>query len=739
MLLKMFERFRATPKHLEALLRLAELAVSRSEPDKAIELYTQIVRLNPGHATAYYKRGNLLRDREQWETALADYNQAIELNPCYANAFCNRGVILAVLNRLQEALDSYEQAIVFNPTDALAHFNRAAVLRDLKRPQDALDSYGQAIAAKPDYVECHYNRSLLQMEMKQWNAALSSLDAAIAIKPDFAEAYCNRGNVLVELKQHEAALEYFGRAIALKSAYPAALNNRANILYFMRKFSAALESFDKAIELQLDFPEAYIGRGMCLQHLGQYATAIASFNRALELNPDQRHLLGVRRHAQMQICDWSGLTLDLEHLVEGLTANRAISAPFAMLALVDSPPLHRLAAEAWVREECPADDFLGAIEVRPRSHKIHVGYFSADFRDHPVSLLSAGLFELHDRSRFDITAFAFGSETQDAVRMRLERAFDRFIDVRGLADIEVARLARKMGIDIAVDLGGFTENARTKIFALRAAPIQVGYLGYLGTMGVAYMDYLVADEVVIPTAQQRHYSEKIIYLPSYQVNDMKRRVAERTFTREELGLPVRGFVFCCFNANYKITPTTFNVWMQILKRVDSSSLFLFSDNKLAEENLKKAAQNCGVDSYRIVFGARLAREDYLARLRAMDLFLDTLPYNAGTTASDALWVGLPVLTCMGEALAGRVAASVLRAVHLPELITVTPEQYEELAVRLATDPELCAKIRIKLAGNRALAPLFDTASFTKNLEYAFGKIYERHHDLLAPEHIYPEL
>jgi predicted O-linked N-acetylglucosamine transferase (SPINDLY family) len=293
-----------------------------------------------------------------------------------------------------------------------------------------------------------------------------------------------------------------------------------------------------------------------------------------------------------------------------------------------------------------------------------------------------------------------------------------------------------MGIDIAVDLGGFTENARTKIFALRAGPIQMSYIGYLGTMGAPYMDYLLADATIIPTDDQQSYSEKIIYLPSYQVNASQRPIVERTLTREELGLPPSGFVFSCFNANYKITPATFTMWMRILLRVEGSSLFLYAGNDLAERNLIKEAERRGVNSRRIVFGKYLAQEDYLARFRAMDLFLDTLPYNAGTTASDALWAGLPVLTCTGHAFAGRVAASLLIAIDVPELITATPSQYEDLAVRLATNPDQLAQIREKLAHNRFVAPLFDTVRFTKNLESAYTKIYERYHANLPPEHVY---
>jgi predicted O-linked N-acetylglucosamine transferase (SPINDLY family) len=316
----------------------------------------------------------------------------------------------------------------------------------------------------------------------------------------------------------------------------------------------------------------------------------------------------------------------------------------------------------------------------------------------------------------------------------LERAFDSFLDVRTQSDIEIASLARRMGIDIAVDLGGFTEHSRTGIFALRAAPIQMSYIGYLGTMGAPYMDYLVADAAIIPDAEQSHYAEKIVYLRSYQANDSK-RTTTRVFTREDLGLPPRGFVFSCFNANYKILPATFAVWMRILKRVANSCLYVYSENDLIDRNLRKEAVKLGVDPDRIIFGRRMGLEDYLARFRAMDLFLDTLPYNAGTTASDALWAGLPVLTCTGRSFAGRVATSLLRAIDLPELITSSPEQYENLAVQLAEEPESLARIKAKLQLNRAITPLFDTRLFAANLERAYIEIMKRFEAGLPPDHI----
>jgi predicted O-linked N-acetylglucosamine transferase (SPINDLY family) len=409
------------------------------------------------------------------------------------------------------------------------------------------------------------------------------------------------------------------------------------------------------------------------------------------------------------------------------------------LVLLDSPALHRLAAQVWVREECPPNETLGAIPYRLRSGKVRIGYFSADFRIHPVSMLIAELFEMHDRSRFEITAFAFGPEANDAMRTRLEKAFDSFIDVRAQSDAEVALLARKLGIDIAVDLGGFTEHSRPKIFARRAAPIQINFLGYPGTTGAAYMDYIVGDRIVIPAGSRDHYSEKVVYLPnSYQVNDSTRQIADQIFTRTELQLPESGFVFCCFNNNFKIRADTFDSWMRILGQVEKCVLWLLEDNPVSPANLRKEAATRGIDPNRLVFAKRVPPPQHLARQRAADLFLDTTPYNAHTTASDALWAGLPVVTLIGESFAGRVASSLLSALNLSELITSTREEYEALAVRLATNPGMLRKIRKKLEGNRLSAPLFDTPLFAKHLEKAYMNIFKRYQSNLPPDHIFVE-
>jgi predicted O-linked N-acetylglucosamine transferase (SPINDLY family) len=437
----------------------------------------------------------------------------------------------------------------------------------------------------------------------------------------------------------------------------------------------------------------------------------------------------------MKICGWSGLEGFIEVLSKQVIANEKVIQPFPLLALNDDSMLHKKSSQICIQSKYPFSGALGSITKRTKNPKIRIGYFSADFKNHPVAFLIAHLFETHDRSRFETYAFSL-IEAKDEMRGRLIKAFDYFMNVEAQSDVQIAQLARSLNIDIAIDLTGFTHDSRTGIFSYRAAPIQVNYLGYPGTLGADYMDYIIADKTLIPSESHACYSEKIVYLPnSYQVNDRQRIISDKQFTRQELDLPEAGFVFCCFNNNYKILPATFASWMRILKNVEDSVLWLLQDNPWVAENLKREAMNHGVEASRLIFAGRMPPSEHMARHRQADLFLDTSPYNAHTTASDALWAGLPVLTLMGQSFASRVAASLLNAIGLPELITNTQEEYEALAIELALNPKKLAGIKLKLANNRLTTPLFDTPLFTKNLEAAYIKMYEQYQSGFKPEHI----
>jgi predicted O-linked N-acetylglucosamine transferase (SPINDLY family) len=720
--------------HIESLELLAEMAAKTGNRQQAIQWYDKVIHVKPGHAVAYYRRGNQFKDNGEFEAAAASYDQAIALDPSYANAFCNRGVVLGNLNRLDEALASYSQAIVLNPQDALAYYNRGAVLRELERPDEALASCEQAIVVKPDYAEAYCNRGILLQELKRSDEALASYDQAIALNPGLLQVYLNRASLLQERNQIGEALANCDRAIEIAPDSADGHFRRGLLLKVLKQWDAAVASFDRAIALKQDLAEAHCNRATALIKLNDFSSAIVSYDRGFALNPDLRFLQGLRLHAKMYLCEWQDFESGVARLITGIEAGAPVSLPFHALSLLDSALLHQKVAQCWTREEYPEDSSLPPIAKHPGHDRIRVGYFSADFNEHVVALITAELIENHDRSKFEVIAFSSGPDTGDAVRKRMERAFDRFIDVSESAPRDVALLARSLGIDIAVDLGGHTQGGATAVFALRAAPIQVNYLGYPGTMGAAYMDYIICDRTVIPESQQHCYTEKVVYLPnSYLPYESRREISNRTITREELGLPPRGFVFCCFNNSYKITPRTFDSWMRILGRVENSVLWLSHSFTSIAGNLRKEAASRGIDAERLIFASRVpSLQLHLARHRLADLFLDTLPFNAHSTAMDALWVGLPVLTCVGQAFAGRVAASLLNTIKLPELITSTFDEYEELAVDLATNPGRLADIRRRLLQGRLDTPLFDMQSFTKHLETAYARIFERHQAGLSP-------
>jgi predicted O-linked N-acetylglucosamine transferase (SPINDLY family) len=522
----------------------------------------------------------------------------------------------------------------------------------------------------------------------------------------------------------------------IRSTYAEAFFNRGNVHRELEQWEATLADYDRAIALRPGYASAYYNRGNVLRHLKQVDSALASYGHALALEPGLGFLLGEFLSTKMGICDWRDIEAGVAQLTAAIERDEAASNPFIVLALSESPALQKRAAQIWVRETSALDSALPGIPKHARHDRIRIGYFSADYQDHATSHLIAGLFEAHDVSRFQVTAFSFGPDLQGEMRSRLKAACESFIPVRDKTDTEVALLARDLKIDIAIDLNGFTRDNRTGIFALRAAPLQVNYLGYPGTMGAGYMDYLIADPTLVPNQSRRHYAEKLIYLPhTYQVNDTRRAIANRTFTRIELGLPPTGFVFCCFNNNYKITPDTFDRWTRILRRVDGSVLWLLEDNPTVASNLRREAALRNVSADRLVFAKRIDLAEHLARHRAADLFLDTLPYNAHTTASDALWAGLPVLTCIGDSFAARVAASLLTAVKLPELIASSAEQYEELATQLAFDPQRLVNLRQKLAANRLTTPLFDVELYARHVEAAYVKIYERYQADLPAEDV----
>jgi len=616
-------------------------------------------------------------------------------------------------------------------------FHEAVELHNRGRLTDAMLLYDGVIRQDPDVALVHSNRGAALSSLQKFEEALRSFDRAIELRPDYAETHNNKANTLVCLKRLDEAVLSYDRAIAIKPNYAEAYYNRANALKELKRLEEAVCSYDRAVALKPDFAEAYCNRGNALKELHRWEDALASYDAARALKPDMDFLFGAWLYAKLQICDFSNLEARIEEISQALRQNRRVCTPFQMLAISGSPELQRRAAEIYAGDQPPSGNTQRIIRRNSVRRKVRLGYFSADYHDHATMHLLAGLFERHDRSKFELIAFSYGPDRIDDMRMRAMRAFDQFIDIRDRPDADVALLSRTLEVDIAVDLKGFTQDNRAGIFVSRAAPIQVNYLGYPGTMGADCMDYIVADKIVVPPDARRHYREKIVTLPnSYQANDRTRFSSETPLARSAWGLPPKGFVFCCFNNNYKITPTVFDSWMRILKQCAGSVLWILADNAKAASNLGKEAAARGVSEERLIFAPRVALSDHLTRLRSADLFLDTLPYNAHTTASEALWAGLPVLTCTGDAFASRVAASLLNAVGLPELVTTSLETYETLAIELASRPEKLASIREKLAARRLTSPLFDTGLITRHIEEAYTAMHERYRNGLTPIDIY---
>ncbi len=651
---------------------------------------------------ARFNKGVALHQQGQLVEAERIYGEVLQQQPNHFGALHLLGVIAAQTRRTERAVELIRKAIGLNAKVAAAHNNLGSALLDLKRPADALASYDKAIALKPDLAEAHYNRGNALKNLKHSADALANYDRAIALKPDYAEAYYIRGNTLMELKRPEEAVA----------------------------------SYDQAITLKPDYADAYKDRGNALRDLKRLEEALASYDRAIALKPDLTEVEGLRLHTKMHLCDWSNFENECAHLISAVRNGKENTQPFPFLALPSSSDDQLQCARLYIANKHPPSDKPIWRGERYNHDRIRVAYASADFRQHPVSLLMAGMLECHDKSRFDITAISFGPDDSSEMRQRLKAAFEHFIDAKTYSDNQISSLVKELEVDILVDLMGFTGDSRTGLFARRPAPIQVNYLGYPGTMGAQYIDYIIADRIVIPEDQQDFYAEKVVYLPnSFQPTDRKRRIADKTFTRAEAGLPQEGFVFCCFNTNYKITPGVYDSWMRTLRRVDGSVLWLAAQSPTVEHNLRNEAAARGVNVERLIFAPLMALPEHQARLRLADLFLDTLPYNAGTTASDMLWAGLPVLTRIGDTFVGRMAASVLNAIRMPELVTTTPEAFEQMAIDLATHPEKLATIKHKLTENRLTTPLFDTKLFTKHIEAAYTAMYERHKAGLAPDHI----
>jgi len=607
--------------------------------------------------------------------------------------------------------------------------------------EEALQAYDLSLKAEPTYYPAIYNKGNLLFYLKNYIGALAAYELTITLKPDYPEAWFNKGLTFYHLQKLAPSLAAYDQVLALNPKDHEAWTNRGVILGKLHQFKLALTSHQQAINLKADFAVAYFNQAMAFYELKEYQEAFHALKQAVSIDEHLDYPSGFLVYLQLLICEWDNLDNLLSLIKVKIQNNECVGSPFWLLAIVDDPSLLHQASKSWNKNQLNTiyaenDHQQIPFFSRPQKRKIRIGYFSTDFYEHAVMSLMVGVFELHDENQFEIYAFILAPPVNDAMNHRLQMTFKQFIDVNDKSDEEIIGLSRSLGIDIAVDLTGNTRSNRANIFAQRLAPIQVNYLGYPGTMGSHFYDYLIADPILIPLESFIHYSENIVYLPnSYQPNDHKRTIPENKLTRHQYGLRDDQFVFCCFNNNFKITPAIFTSWIKILQAVPNGVLWLLEDTKEAKQNLQKHFANHNIAGDRLIFAKRIPQTEHIERYQLADLFLDTFPYNAHTTASDALWAGLPLITIMGKSFASRVASSLLTAINLPELITNSRAEYELLAIELATNKDKLSAVKHRLRNHRFTTPLFDTKAITTNLENLYKKMNQVHQNYGSPKHV----
>ncbi len=723
------------PDYAEVHGLLGNVFNDQGNLDEAQACYRKALALNPDDADAYNKLGIIFQTKGDFDEAAACYRKALVIKPDSFEANNNLGAVFHDQGDLDEAQACYRRALALNQYDAGVHSNLGTIFLDRADLDEAQACFRRALVVNPGCTDALNNLGIVFKKQGKLKEAVACYREALALRDELPKIYNNLGNVLRDQGNLDEAQACYSKALALNPDDAEVYNNLGVVFQDRLSLDEAVDCFSKALMLKPDDSMVHNNLGLIFQDQGKLAKSLACYRQAVELKPEFHAAKMNMLHVMQLLCEWNKLELFSEELRRGVReitspVDENLVAPFSFLALPGATPAEQmLCAANWAKGKTQSviserEEMGFAFKQEPKS-KIHIGYFSADFRNHPVAHLMAEVFEIHDRDRFQISAYSFGPDDGSAMRQRLEKAFDHFVDIRDLNHENAARRIYEDHVDILVDLTGYTKYTRSAILALRPAPVQVGYLGYLGTTGADFMDYIIADAFLIPPEHKKYYSEEVVYLPSYQANDRRCAVAE-TPTRKNCGLPEEGIVFCCFNQTYKILPDVFEVWMRLLKAVPGSVFWVYASNTDAIANLQREAQTRGVAPERLIFAESLPLDRHLARLKCADLFLDTLPYNAGTTASNALWVGLPVITCAGETFSSRMAGSLLIAMGVPELITSNLEDYYALALELATDRIKYENIRNKIFANRESALLFDSTKFTRDLEAVYLQMWDEY-------------
>ncbi|MGO8753933.1 MAG: tetratricopeptide repeat protein [Gallionellaceae bacterium] len=723
------------PDNPDALHLLGALARQAGKYAVAADFIGRAIHAKPAEPVFHNSLGLVLKDSGKLDEAVASYRRAASVKPDYAEAHYNLGNVLQLQGRLDEAVASYRKALTLKPDHAEAHCNLGSALQAQVKLNEAEASYRRAISLKPNHAEAHYNLGNVLQEQNRSDQAIASYRMALTLKPDYPKAHSNLGKALQEQGKFDEAIACYRQALALRPDVAEVHCNLGGALRGKGRLDEAVSCYRQALMLKPDFIEAHFNLGGVLAARSRHDEALGEYRRVLALDPGYPGVKIRIVEQSMQMCEWKDLQANIGEIrrqeQDAVATHDDRVGAFSLLLPGVTAAEQRRYAEKYAQENfrqlVPLREKLGFTFSRRQNGKIHLGYLSADLHDHATARLMAELFELHDRTRFNLSAYSYGPDDGSAMRERISKAFDRFVDIRDYSFEQAARKIYADRVDILIDLKGYSMLSRSGILALRPAPIQVNYLGYPGTMGADFVDYLIADRFIIPPEHFAHYTEKVVWLPDcYQPTDRTRpRLAAPT--RRECGLPEAGVVFCSLNQTYKITPDVFDIWCRLLTAMPGSTLWLWANNPYAESNLKREAESRGVSPERLVMAPRLKPERHLARLQCADLFLDTTPVNAHTTCSDALWMGLPVITCAGETFPSRVAGSLLTAMGLPELITYNLEDYFRLALELATDEKKRKELREKIIANRDSAPLFDTARLTRNLEQAYEKMWAEYY------------
>ena len=766
---ELYERvLRSVPQHFEALHLLGIATCQAGDVQGGIRLVQSALSIQPDSPEAHFNLGNALRVAGRHADAIVSFERAAALRPQYLEAHFNCGAALAQGGAPEAALARFEAVLALAPD----HFGACAAAGDacaaLGHHEAACVNYERALAQRADDADVNYNLGNSLAALARYQEALRRFDRALLLRPAYFAAWCNRGVCLAALGRFEEALSSYARALGLRADDAGIISNQANALLALGRRPEAIQSYERSLDLDAghvatqvnyahalrdmgqearalemygralarepDSAHALSGRAVALTRLARYEEALEDFERLLQIRPGFRDAAGGRLLASLACCRWDDCSAQVAELEAAITAGVAAAQPLAAIAASDSPQVQHRAARLCCAAEPPAPppQWRGQ---RYRHERLRIAYLSADFRDHTVAYKIVALLERHDRRRFEVYGVPLAAADSSAIGRRMRDSCDSLIDVTGASDLEAAQRLRELEIDVAVDLMGATIGHRRRIFAHRPAPVQVSYFGYPGTSGAPYMDYILADRHVAPHSHQECYSECIVHLPdSYFATDGARTTAARTATRADAGLPHSGMVFGALGNSYKITPCVFDVWMRLLHATPGSVLWLSDNGATATRNLRREAQARGVSAQRLVFAPWAATVDeHLTRYLLADLFLDTLPYNAHSTAADALYMGLPVLTCMGRGFASRVGASLLAAIGLAELITSSLADYEATAMRLAGAPRELSELRARLARNRSMTPLFDTDGLRGYIEDAYIAMSRRARAGLSPE------